>query len=333
MVTMKELAQRLGCAESTVSRALAGHPRISPATRQRVLRVARQVGYRPDPRLAALVGRRWPGGRRTDQAVLACGLDAYTAASRRKLAEGAARAAELGYRLEELRLDRLDDPAGLQENLIARGVRGLLIDLHDTRWLPPFDWSRFCVVVLGEELAGLPFHRVGTDWRQAMRLAVRHAQLSGARRMGFCLGPLVGRGLYESLLGEMLSAAWRAQPGPEALEAVFAPDSADRRDDYLRWLDRCRPDAVIASFSELWQWTPPGQATLIALIQPDAPPPPGRPGIDIRRGHRLRIAIDLLHDLLRLDRRGQSSDPQTILCQGVWTAPGAQALAAPAPPQ
>lgn len=49
-VTIKDLARALGVATSTVSRALADHPDISPATKERVREAATTFGYIPDLR-------------------------------------------------------------------------------------------------------------------------------------------------------------------------------------------------------------------------------------------------------------------------------------------
>ncbi|MGI3184360.1 LacI family DNA-binding transcriptional regulator [Nioella aestuarii] len=46
-VTINDLAQELGIAKGTVSRALNGYPDISDATRLRVTRMAERMGYRP----------------------------------------------------------------------------------------------------------------------------------------------------------------------------------------------------------------------------------------------------------------------------------------------
>ena len=44
--TQIEIAKRVGCSHATVSRALAGSPLISDATKEKVLRVAEELGYR-----------------------------------------------------------------------------------------------------------------------------------------------------------------------------------------------------------------------------------------------------------------------------------------------
>ena len=47
-VTIKDIAHKLGITPSTVSRALAGNPRISRKTREEVMSAAREMGYEPN---------------------------------------------------------------------------------------------------------------------------------------------------------------------------------------------------------------------------------------------------------------------------------------------
>src|SRR5690554_2318488 len=52
--TMYDIAVKLGITASTVSRALSDHPRISAATKKRVLQTAREYNYQPNHIAAAL---------------------------------------------------------------------------------------------------------------------------------------------------------------------------------------------------------------------------------------------------------------------------------------
>lgn len=56
-VTIHELARILGVSASTVSRALSGKGRISPATRERVRKLAEELGYQPNAVARALATR------------------------------------------------------------------------------------------------------------------------------------------------------------------------------------------------------------------------------------------------------------------------------------
>jgi len=53
-VTSFDVAERAGVNQSTVSRALAGSPQVTPATRERVLAVAKELGYTVDHRASRL---------------------------------------------------------------------------------------------------------------------------------------------------------------------------------------------------------------------------------------------------------------------------------------
>jgi LacI family transcriptional regulator len=59
--TLKSLARGLGVSPATVSRALAGHPRISAETRERVEAAAREAGYVPNRAARALVSGKGSG--------------------------------------------------------------------------------------------------------------------------------------------------------------------------------------------------------------------------------------------------------------------------------
>lgn len=54
-VTIKEIAERAGVSPSTVSRALAGNPRISAQTRARIQRIIDELGYHPNMNARSLV--------------------------------------------------------------------------------------------------------------------------------------------------------------------------------------------------------------------------------------------------------------------------------------
>ena len=56
-VSLQAIARRAGVSRMAVSLALRGRPGVSPRTRQRVLAVAKRMGYAPDPELGKLMAR------------------------------------------------------------------------------------------------------------------------------------------------------------------------------------------------------------------------------------------------------------------------------------
>src|SRR5918993_5168188 len=58
--TIYDVAREAGVAASTVSRAFSNPTRVRAATREHILSVARELGYRPDPYRRSAVLRRTP---------------------------------------------------------------------------------------------------------------------------------------------------------------------------------------------------------------------------------------------------------------------------------
>jgi LacI family transcriptional regulator len=57
-VTVYDIAEKLGVSHVTVSLALRNHPSISEKRRVQVRKLADEMGYAPDPHLAALAAYR-----------------------------------------------------------------------------------------------------------------------------------------------------------------------------------------------------------------------------------------------------------------------------------
>lgn len=53
-VSIKDVAESAGVSTATVSRALRGHPKVAPTTRNRIIEIAKNLGYIPSAAAAAL---------------------------------------------------------------------------------------------------------------------------------------------------------------------------------------------------------------------------------------------------------------------------------------
>lgn len=56
-VTLKDIAKVAGVSYATVSRALSNHPDVSPETRERIKKIAKEMNYVPDPSARGLKGK------------------------------------------------------------------------------------------------------------------------------------------------------------------------------------------------------------------------------------------------------------------------------------
>jgi LacI family transcriptional regulator len=59
VITQYDLAERLGVGQKTISRALAGEPRVAPELRARIIEAARSLGYRPNQSARSVKNQRF----------------------------------------------------------------------------------------------------------------------------------------------------------------------------------------------------------------------------------------------------------------------------------
>ncbi len=187
-VTIYEVARAAGVSVATVSRALNGGP-VAPATRERVLEIARRLGYRPD-RLAQGLAT---GKSRTVGVVIPDATGPLYGQMQRGLAD-VLTAAGFGYIATESRRDPGREAALLDE-MLARKVEalvlvgsGLPVEALRARFsaLPP-------LVLIEREgaAAGVPTYQIENEaaaYRatRALLLAghTRIAHIKGLRRAG-----------------------------------------------------------------------------------------------------------------------------------------------------
>ncbi len=181
----------------TVSRALRNHPEVSSKTRDRILQIANQLGYRPDPQIIKMMqymrtsekrelsenlGFLWLDSTREDiQASLY--LD--------QLMNGAVdRARQLGFGIEQFwltdpgmsmrRIDRILQARGITGLIISPIQRHLNIELE-------LEWDRYACVLIGDGHLAPPLHRVQHHHYQGMSLAMTKLAAAGFRRPGMFL--------------------------------------------------------------------------------------------------------------------------------------------------
>jgi DNA-binding LacI/PurR family transcriptional regulator len=134
-ITQAQVAAVAGVTQAAVSLALRNDPKLPKATRERIRAIAKEIGYVPDPRLAALSRYRHGGRRGGQSAALGFLVSEATADWWRRqplyrdIYDGAMEAAaSLGYQMTlQVLPDAREDQRRLARTLSARGVRGLLV--------------------------------------------------------------------------------------------------------------------------------------------------------------------------------------------------------------
>lgn len=329
-VTMAEVARRLGVHPTTVSMALRGHHQIPSVTREKVQEMARQLGYRPNPLVSALMTERKKGRVQDKGATIAF----LTAMPERNLWRDSSNYALLyeeitrhahtrGYSVEEFWLREPGmTPARLRQILLYRGIRGLMIcPLPNIQQALDFDFADFAAVALGLTLHDPALDRVAIDYFATTLLAVSRLIERGHRRIGFVRNDTVNARVNYQSVGAFLAAR---QINPRHF---VAPVEHDRHDpaNFLAWVRDRRPDAIITTVRQEYQialtrlasagYDIPADLSVICL---DCLAQSEQSGIVQNLQQEAHAAVDWLTSRIERAQFGVPNQPQTLLVEGIW---------------
>ena len=249
--TLREIARRAGVSHTTVSLSLRNHPSIPEATRERVRRLADELGYRSNVLVSALmsqvrlkqhksgpevVGFLTGGPAPDDWKQHSASVGFYEGARRRAL--------QLGMRVEPFWLG----PGGAQaaatcRMLQTRAIRGNLITPFPVAvYDHELDWAHLICVGLGYVFNHHAMHRATHNHFRGAFLAYENLWQLGYRRIGFMLDPDQNSRVRYNWLGGYLAA--QSTAAGAQLEPLITT-GLDHQDLVKGWLKRMQPDAVI----------------------------------------------------------------------------------------
>lgn len=339
--TIRDVARRSGYSAATVSLALRDHPHLPEATRALIQQTAREMGYRPDPLLAALAAHRW---HRRDMphsgSTMAAIVEEMGFEGRVGLKE---RATHLGYQLEVFLIEEYPTGQRLSEVLYNRGILGVLVSqIFTPGFIDSFDWSHFSAVAVSEGAFRPPIHLVMPNHYQAVQTAWDHAVQLGYRRIGLAIFD------EPSALDvqDRRAALFERQaiiPAARRLPVLGLPADSDGKNhqDEIRcllraWIQRHRPDVVLG-FNEFLIWElravgvrVPEDVAFLSLWALEGKPDIA--GMLLSADEVGRRAVDWLDSLLRGGERGLPRHPSTMLVDFEWQdgtvppSPGRQAV-------
>jgi DNA-binding LacI/PurR family transcriptional regulator len=334
LVTMRDIAKKVGVSHSTVSLALRNHPSIPPARRQEIKQVAKRMGYRPDPLLASLVYYRHRNLSVKIQSALAWINHWDQPEQLRKHKEfdaywrGAAHAAErFGYRLEEIRWTKEYSAKRFERILLTRNVRGLLIPPHLS---PPdwgdFAWGKFSVIRFGMSVRRPDSHLVTADHQRGVLMAFEKINDYGYHRIG-----LVVCGDFDRRLGGNYTGGFYAAQKLFKFKQILPPLMTDEREyrdnpakarNALRqWISKHKPDAILTTVPQVPQMIRElGHAIPqdVAVAGTSIHDVPVGAGIDQNPEEIGRIAAEMLVAQININEQGEPKAPCRILVESVW---------------
>ncbi len=183
--SIRDVARLAGVSYQTVSRALNNSENIRPTTKDRVLEVVEQLGYRPNQAARALVTSR----SRTI-GVLTAQVAAYGPATSMHAIEEAAR--EAGYLITTTSLTATDDDSirDRLEELMSQAIEGLVVIAPQLRVFEVMRELDIAIPLVTLDSTGRDGrHSLSIDQVAGARLATRHLIDLGHRHIKHLAGP------------------------------------------------------------------------------------------------------------------------------------------------
>jgi LacI family transcriptional regulator len=322
---LKRIAEIAGVSVSTVSRALHQHPRIPQSTREHIAKIASDLGYRPDARLAQLMTHLRAGKRSRGSCNLGW-LDTWNDPeegnhpwNRNYFLGAAERAEEAGYALDLISAQELRrSPARINSILKSRGIEGLILPqfFADHPVAAKIAWADYSIVFLDEFHPQLPGSRVSAHASVNTMLMMRRLRELGYRRPGFWLSRFLD---VTSLHAYSAFIPWAQHSWyPKPHLPVF-PAHKIELDAYLK---KHRPDVLVAAtntileeLSELGFRVPEDIGVSHVNLAEDVP---GWAGIDQSHWQIGQAAVDALIAQIQRHEIGVSRFSKQIYIPGEW---------------
>lgn len=250
-VSLRDIADKAGVSLATVSRALRDSPTTAKGTRERIKRLAQDMGYRPDPAMQVLIERRWRGRRSNDGLNVSYLYDSQSDEADTLLHEYQRfreTAVAFGYALILEDMSQYRDARKLIQRMEAKGVSGVIFPLMvnvpyeinaicDRYAAVSIGISSFqprCPVVMHDE-----FHGIGNAWR-------------GLQAANYCkLGVLFEDYPQSFSMDQRMGAVYSCQrytksAGDRIPLFLFDKYAGIDEKKFRRWVERHQPDVILA---------------------------------------------------------------------------------------
>lgn len=325
---MRDIARAAGVHFTTVSLALSNSPRLPRETCVKLQRVAKDMGYVPDPMLSSLAVYRNSLKPVDYHATLAwvtsfSGRDKWREVPvfHEQFQGATARAEELGFRLEQFWLTEPGMTAARATQILrTRGISGLIIaPLPRAGGTLSLDWTQFSSVAIGYSLVSPSLHLACAHQYRCIRLALHELALRGYKRIGLVVlrssDDRVDRNWLAGYLIEQFEMPQRTRLKPLILtewdDAAFGT-----------WLRRQRPDALISKLPETLHalrrrgFAVPGDIGVAYLSHTH--PGDEHSGVDENSVRVGAAAVDFVVGMLHRNERGVPEFAHRLLIDGKW---------------
>ena len=326
-VTLEDIAKIAGTHVTTVSLAMRNSQRLSRDTRERIQKLAREMGYRPDPWMRALVSYRGNAKEKRNPPVLAY-LTNWNSkwgwkdvVAHPEFFEGAEGAAvELGYALEHFWLREPGiSHSRLSQIFKARGITGIVIASHVREYDQYLDleWDCFSAVKIDYFPHNPILPMITNNQLGIIRMAMQKVMSQGYRRIAM----VMDRG-WDITVDNLWSAGflWEQQqlPPQDRIPAYLFPNEVPLD----QWIKTHRPEVII-SMEDFVMPTllrlglkVPDDIALVDLFLKEAEGPVS----GVRQNHRRvgALAVEMLASQIQYNQQGIPEVATTNHVEGTW---------------
>lgn len=332
-VSLRAIAERAGVSLAATSFALQNRPGVSPATRERILCVAKELGYKPDARIGSWMARVRDAKDKDLLPIAWLNTSEERDAWQRfpfmspHLDGARERGLELGYKIEEI---WCREPGmtmqRLSKILYQRGIEGAIVPFPVRHFR--LDWDHLACVTIGDTLLAPRLHRITADITFNLLLALKSLRRIGYRRVGICLARSVDTAANYSIR-TMAHDLCASAAKNERVPPLFHPPAwekggshKDKEGEMVKWLKRYRPEVIVGYNNHLEPWVKaagyrvPEDVGIIHLAVDDDVL--DWAGIHSRRHKMGQTAVEWLVSLIRNRQFGVPETPLNILIRGSW---------------
>ncbi len=344
-VTFADVAREAKVHPTTVSMAMRNHPRLPVETRLRIQELAKDMGYRPDPAVQALIAyrRRVKGSRLPSTLAYVTNWDTRFGwrhvTAHPDFYEGAlASADQLGYKMEHF---WMGEPgmthSRLNQILRTRGISGMIIASHrrEVDVALHFAWEEFSAVKIDYFPHTPALHNVTNNQCGIVRLAMQHVRAAGYKRIGF----VMNRG-WDHSVDNLWTAGFLCDqskmPEHDHVPILYFPDEIpvdawmnESRANvqvspktFLDWYHQHKPDVILSKRSfvqtalEQCGLSVPKDVAFVDLFLEQS----GGFTAGVRQNHHTvgELAVEILAGQLLHNKCGIPQIPHTTFVEGSW---------------
>ena len=262
-MNLDEIATRAGVSRMTVSRVLRNHNHVSQATRERVMRIASELGYRPNPMVSVLMSQVAQSRKATYQPTLIYAWEHSSIQTKESLENSRGshlravrkRAGEVGFQVDAM---RIDEPGmthrRYSEILVARNIPGLIIapsEAPESSY--DFDWNAFPAVTFGYSVRSPQLSRVTLNYHAGIFNAMKVLWERGFRRFGLVITKKTDDRILHLWSSGFLTFHW--EQGFPNVPNILVLEQIDEK-AFSDWFRGTRPEVIFAyNDSEIVEWT------------------------------------------------------------------------------